>query len=78
MREITDDFAVEVCVSSASDNELTVRSKEKPQMGGLLVWKARDNSLRFEKGVHGQDEVRLHGYMDGKSHIPSDLVVKLD
>ena len=55
------DFAVEVCVSSAFD--------EKPQMGGLLVWKDRDNFLRFEKGVHGQDEVRLHGYVDGKYQV---------
>jgi tetratricopeptide (TPR) repeat protein/regulation of enolase protein 1 (concanavalin A-like superfamily) len=61
MREISGDFAVEVCVSSASD--------EKPQMGGLLVWKDRDNFLRFEKGVHGEHEVRLHGYVGGKYQI---------
>ena len=61
MREISGDFAVEVCVSSASD--------ERPQMGGLLVWKDRDNFLRFEKGVHGQNEVRLHGYVDGKYQV---------
>jgi hypothetical protein len=35
MREISGDFAVEVCVSAVSD--------EKPQMGGLLVWKDKDN-----------------------------------
>ena len=61
MREISGDFAVEVCVSSASD--------EKPQMGGLLVWKDRDNFLRFEIGVHGQHEVRLHGYVGGKYQV---------
>jgi len=61
IREISGDFAVEVCVSSASD--------EKPRMGGLLVWKDRDNFLRFEKGVHGQHEVRLHGYVGGKYQI---------
>jgi len=61
MREISGDFAVEVCVSSACD--------EKPQMGGLLVWKDKDNFLRFEKGVHGQNEVRLHGYVDGKYQV---------
>jgi len=77
MREISVSFAVEVCVSSASDNELAVRSTnelatrstEKPQMGGLLVWKDKDNFLRFEKGVHGQDEVRLYGYVDGKYQV---------
>jgi tetratricopeptide (TPR) repeat protein len=61
MREISGDFAVEVCISPASD--------EKPMMGGLLVWKNRDNFLRFEKGVHGEHEVRLHGYVGGKYQI---------
>ena len=61
MRKMSKDFAVEVCMSQACD--------EKPQMGGLLVWKDRDNFLRFEKGVHGQDEVRLHGYVDGKYQV---------
>ena len=56
--DISSDFAVEVCMSPVSDN--------KPQMGGLLIWKDKDNFLRFEKGVYGQHEMRLHGYMDGK------------
>jgi len=69
MREISGDFAVEVCVSSASDNELATHSTEKPQMGGLLVWRDRDNFLRFEKGVHGHREMRLEGYVDGKWQV---------
>ena len=69
MREISGDFAVEVCVSSASDNELAARSTEKPQMGGLLVWKDKDNFLRFEKGLRGPREVRLEGYVSGKWQV---------
>jgi hypothetical protein len=69
VREISGDFAIEVSVSPASDNELAARSTEKPQMGGLLVWKDRDNFLRFEKGVHGQHEMRLHGYVGGKHQV---------
>jgi len=69
MREISEDFAIEVCVSPASDNELAARSTEKPQMGGLLVWKDRDNFLRFEKGVQGQHEIRLEGYVGGEYQV---------
>jgi class 3 adenylate cyclase/tetratricopeptide (TPR) repeat protein len=69
MREISGDSAVEVCVSPAPGNELAARSTEKPQMGGLLVWKDRDNFLRFEIGAHGPREVRLHGYVDGKHQV---------
>jgi len=61
MREITGDFAVEVCVSpSYSEDE------DKPHQGGLLVWKDKDNFLRFEVGTYGQGEIRLHGYVGGK------------
>jgi hypothetical protein len=62
MREISGDFAVEVCMSPASS--------EEPQMGGLLVWKDRDNFLRFEKGIRGQHELRLHGHVDGNWEMP--------
>ena len=69
MREMSGDFAVEVCISPASDNELAARSTEKPRMGGLLIWKDKDNFLRFEIGVDGQHEIRLHGYVDGKRQV---------
>jgi len=58
MREMSGDFAVEVTVSPASG--------EKPQMGGLLVWKDKDNFLRFESGADGQNEMRLHGRIGEK------------
>jgi len=58
MRELSGDFAVEVCVLPASD--------DKPMIGGLLVWQDNDNFLRFDIGALGQDEVRLYGYINGK------------
>jgi len=61
MREISGDFATEVHISPASE--------EKPQMGGLLVWRNRDNFLRFEKGIHGKHEMRLAGYVDGNQQL---------
>lgn len=57
LREISGDFAAEVCLLSAAD--------EKPQIGGLLIWKDRDNFLRFEKGTDGIHEVHLDGRADG-------------
>jgi len=60
-REVSGDFAVEVCLSPASD--------EKPMMGGLLIHQDKDNFLRFEIGVHGENEVRLHGYVGGVQQI---------
>jgi len=42
VREITGDFAVQVCVSPAT--------KDKPQIGGLLIWKDDKNYVCFERG----------------------------
>ncbi|MBI1922917.1 tetratricopeptide repeat protein, partial [Candidatus Poribacteria bacterium] len=61
MREVSGDFAVEVCLSPAS--------ADKPWMGGLLIHQDKDNFLHFEIGVHGENEVRLHGYVGGVQQI---------
>jgi regulation of enolase protein 1 (concanavalin A-like superfamily) len=61
MREISGNFAATVTIKPASE--------DKPQMGGLLIWRDRDNFLRFEKGVDGEHEIRLQGYVDGKYQI---------
>jgi len=60
MREVTDDFAVETVVSSVSD--------EKPQIGGILLWKDKSNFLRLEKGYLGKKTVSYGGYVDGKPY----------
>ncbi len=68
--DFSGDFAVEVCISSASD--------DKPQQGGLLIWKDKDNFLRFERGVDGQHEMRLHGYVNGEWHIAGRGLLKAE
>ena len=69
MRDASGDFAVEVRMSPASD--------DKPQIGGLLIWKDKDSFLRFEKGVHGQNEVRLRWPVVGRGLLPGDKEVHL-
>jgi len=61
VQETASNLAVEVCILPASD--------DKPQIGGLLVWKDRDNFLRFEKGMNGQKSVLLGGYTNGERQI---------
>jgi class 3 adenylate cyclase/tetratricopeptide (TPR) repeat protein/regulation of enolase protein 1 (concanavalin A-like superfamily) len=60
MREVTDDFAVETVVSSVSD--------EKPQIGGILLWKDKGNFLRLERGYWGKRTVSYSGCVDGKPY----------
>jgi tetratricopeptide (TPR) repeat protein len=52
------DFAVEVKLKAASD--------DLPSVGGFLIWKDEENYIRFEKGMHGKDEIGLSGNVDGK------------
>ena len=61
MRTISGDFTIEAFIFPASD--------DKPQMGGLLIWKDKDNFLRFEKGVDGEREMRLQGNVNGEWQI---------
>ena len=58
MRNICGDFAIDVCISSTSGN--------KPQIGGLSVWESRDNLLRFERGIKGQNEMHISGSVNGR------------
>jgi tetratricopeptide (TPR) repeat protein len=61
LRPITGDFAVQaVCV---------VPSKEKPAMGGLLLWKDKGNYLRLEHGTRGEHEISFQGRLGNKDGI---------
>ncbi|MBM3213269.1 DUF1349 domain-containing protein, partial [Candidatus Poribacteria bacterium] len=61
MQEFSGNFAVEVCVSPVSD--------QKPQMGGLLIWKDEGNFLHLETGVFGKNEIHFNACInwEGKS-----------
>ncbi|MEK7397959.1 MAG: DUF1349 domain-containing protein, partial [Candidatus Poribacteria bacterium] len=61
MQEASGDFAVEVIINSVSE--------DKPQQGGLLIWKDKNNFIRFEKGTHGKREMHLEGCVNGKYRV---------
>jgi predicted ATPase/class 3 adenylate cyclase/regulation of enolase protein 1 (concanavalin A-like superfamily) len=58
LQEISDDFAIETKIASADE--------KTPAVGGLLVWKDKDNFIRFEKGMRGKNNFELSGSVNGK------------
>jgi tetratricopeptide (TPR) repeat protein/regulation of enolase protein 1 (concanavalin A-like superfamily) len=58
LQEISGDFAAEVKLKAASD--------DLPSVGGLLVWRDRDNYIRFERGMHLKNEIGLSGSVQGE------------
>jgi len=73
VREITGDFAIEVCISPASD--------QKPQIGGLLIWKDDKNYVCFERGKSNPYGLRFFGYINkeqrmvGRGFLPEESEV---
>jgi len=61
VREITGDFAVQVCVSPAT--------KDKPQIGGLFIWKDDKNYICFERGESDPYGFWFLGYINGKGKM---------
>jgi class 3 adenylate cyclase/tetratricopeptide (TPR) repeat protein/regulation of enolase protein 1 (concanavalin A-like superfamily) len=61
IREVTGDFAVQVCILSPSE--------DKPQLGGLLIWKDESNYLCFCKGGSDRYGFQFYGYLDKKQLI---------
>ena len=69
LRPIQADVAVQtVCVPV---------SEEKPAIGGMLLWKDRENYLRLDRGAAGEYDVFFGGCLDnqdviiGRGHLPS-------
>ncbi|MFQ5796066.1 MAG: BTAD domain-containing putative transcriptional regulator, partial [Candidatus Bipolaricaulia bacterium] len=61
LRPISGDFSVQtVCMPV---------SKEKPAIGGLVLWKDRENYLRLTRGVRGEHEISLEGCLGNKDVI---------
>ena len=57
MMEISSDFAIKTKMAPASE--------DMPSVGGFLVWKDERNFIRFEKGMHGENEIGLSSNVDG-------------
>ncbi len=58
LQAVSGDFAVEVKLKAASS--------DLPSVGGLLVWKDRENYIRFDKGMDLEDAISLFGSVQGK------------
>ena len=72
LHEISGNFAVEVKIKAVSDN--------LPSVGGLLVWNDEENFIRFERGMHLENEIsfsaNIQGKLDrfGRGRLPSDVL----
>jgi len=70
IREVTGDFTVQVCILSPSE--------DKPQLGGLLIWKDESNYLCFCKGDNDRYGFQFYGYLDkkqlmaGRGYLPDE------
>ncbi len=61
IREITDGFAVQVCISPATN--------DKPQMGGIFIWKDDKNYICFERGRNDPYGFLFFGYINGEQKM---------
>lgn len=72
LQEISGDFAAEIKMKAASGDQ--------PSVGGILVWKDRENFIRFERGLHLEYGIVLSGNMQGewnffgRGRLASDIV----
>jgi len=46
---------------SGTEVKVKTASADLPSVGGLLVWKDETNYIRFEKGMHTENEIQLVG-----------------
>ena len=60
-QEISGDFAI--------GTKMAPISEETPTVGGLLIWKDKDNYIRFERGTHGENEIHLSGSIEGEGDL---------
>ena len=68
IQEISGEFAIET--------KMTPGSQEIPTVGGLLVWSDAGNYIRFERGMHRDNEIGLSGNVRGKwEHVGRGMLV---
>jgi len=77
IREVTGDFAVQVCIFGKTGCQ-PVLLEDKPQLGGLLIWKDEGNYLCFCKGDSDRYGFQFFGYlnkkqlMTGRGYLPDE------
>jgi tetratricopeptide (TPR) repeat protein len=59
MREATGDFAVQTCCMPASE--------DIPAIGGIVLWKDKENFLRLDRGTRGEREIALEGCINNRN-----------
>ncbi|MFQ6042247.1 MAG: DUF1349 domain-containing protein, partial [Candidatus Poribacteria bacterium] len=68
VQEISGEFAIETRIAPASE--------DMPTVGGFVIWKDEDNYIRFERGMHGENEIGLSGNVEGKwDHFGRGMLV---
>lgn len=66
LRSVSGDFAVQaVCVPVLTP----ALGGQKPAIGGLLLWKDRQNFLRLDRGIRGEHEISLEGCLGNQDVI---------
>jgi tetratricopeptide (TPR) repeat protein len=72
LQKLSGDFALEVKLKPASD--------DLPSRGGLLIWKDKENYIRFERTIYVQGGISLSGRIQrkyscfGRGILPSDIL----
>jgi regulation of enolase protein 1 (concanavalin A-like superfamily) len=73
LRHVAGEFAMQtVCVPLTAD---------QPAMGGILLWKGKENFLRLDRGTRGPHEVSFQGCLGnqdviiGRGHLPAERVI---
>jgi tetratricopeptide (TPR) repeat protein len=61
LQPVAGDFAVQTVCDPASE--------EKPCIGGLLLWRDKENYLRLDRGTRGKDEISFQGCLQNEDMI---------
>jgi regulation of enolase protein 1 (concanavalin A-like superfamily) len=61
LRPVSGDFAVQTVCCSVSE--------DRPAIGGILLWRDKENYLRLERGTRGPHDVSFHGWLGNKEAL---------
>ena len=72
LQPVSGAFAVQTICALASE--------ERPSIGGILLWRDKENYLRVDRGTRGKHEVSFQGCLEnkdviiGRGHLPSERI----